>query len=153
MSLDIHPRHLEAGKSGLVLAGTVKFCTVSSSRRNCRTANIPKYPSRCWLRRKSHQSRAHFERAVKRVKARETTDAWEAPESRVGNSVRPLSISKRFRLEQTMPQCLCGGMRGRCCNFSRDQEERASFEDPSATCHLSDNISVSLSAIVTMEND
>ena len=60
-----------------------------------------------------------------------------------GNSALTLSIPKGCRLEPTTPLSRGAAIRGRCCNFSMDQAERANGGYFSATCHLPDNFSAS----------
>src|SRR6266851_10366579 len=63
-----------------------------------------------------------------------------------GNSVRILSISRVCHLERTTPLCRCAAMRGRYCNFSTDQAERANVEYFPVTGHLIANLSISRQA-------
>jgi hypothetical protein len=63
-----------------------------------------------------------------------------------GNSIHILSIPRRCRLERTTPLCRCAAMRGRYCNFSMDQAERANVEYFPVTGHLTANLSISRQA-------
>jgi hypothetical protein len=54
-----------------------------------------------------------------------------------------ISIARKYRPEQTMPQSPYDAMPGQYCNFSMDRERRANFEYLSATCRLPDDLSAS----------
>ena len=51
-----------------------------------------------------------------------------------------ISILRRYRPGRTRSLSLHGANRGRCCDFSRDPEERASFEYLAVIYHLSDDL-------------
>ena len=76
-----------------------------------------------------------------KAKGRATTDISRG--SIEGYPVRMTSTPRKCCLERTTLRSLRATIRGRCDDFSMDQEERAMFEYPPATCHLPDNVSVS----------
>ena len=72
-----------------------------------------------------------------KVWCRATTDVSHV--SRGENLARMISIPRRYRPERTMLLSLHGANHGRCCDFSKDPEERASFEYRAVIYHLPDN--------------
>jgi len=53
-----------------------------------------------------------------------------------------ISILRMYRREQTTSLSLHGANRGQCCDFSKDQEERANFEYLAVIYHLAGDISI-----------
>jgi hypothetical protein len=57
-----------------------------------------------------------------------------------------ISIARKYRPEQTMPQSPYDAIPGQYCDFSMDRERRANFEYLSATYRLPDHLSASRQA-------